>query len=64
VIAELNAGVFGGKIVTEVKPLDVCYPAGEYHQGFYRNNPNQGHCMAVVGPKVAKFRNLLADLLQ
>lgn len=63
VIAELNQSVFGGKIVTEVKPLDVFYPAEEYHQGFYRENPNQGYCMAVVGPKVAKFRKQFAHLL-
>jgi len=64
VIAELNAEVFGGKVVTEVKPLDVFYPAEEYHQGFYRNNPNQGYCVAVVSPKVAKFRKQFAELLQ
>lgn len=64
VIAELNESVFGGKIVTEVTPLDVFYPAEEYHQGFYRANPNQGYCVAVVGPKVAKFRKQFAALLQ
>lgn len=63
VIAEVNASVFDGKIVTEVKPLDVFYPAEEYHQGFYRNNPRQGYCMAVVNPKVAKFRKRFAELL-
>jgi len=63
VIAEVNRDVFGGKVVTEVKPLDVFYPAEEYHQGFYRNNPNQGYCAAVVSPKVAKFRKQFAELL-
>jgi peptide-methionine (S)-S-oxide reductase len=64
VIAELNRSVFGGRIVTEVTPLDVFYPAEDYHQGFYRNNPGQGYCMAVVGPKVAKFRKQFAELLR
>lgn len=63
VIAELNASVFDGRIVTEVTPLDVFYPAEGYHQGFYRNNPMQGYCMAVVGPKVSKFRKQFAELL-
>lgn len=63
VIAELNASVFGGKIVTEVTPAGVFYPAEDYHQGFYRNNPGQGYCVAVVSPKVAKFRKQFADLL-
>jgi peptide-methionine (S)-S-oxide reductase len=63
VIAELNQSVFGGKVVTEVTPLDVFYPAEGYHQGFYRANPTQGYCVAVVGPKVAKFRQKFAHLL-
>ncbi|MCU0702744.1 MAG: peptide-methionine (S)-S-oxide reductase MsrA [Fimbriiglobus sp.] len=63
VIAALNMSVFGGKIVTELTPLDVFYPAEDYHQGFYRNNPMQGYCMAVVSPKVAKFRKQFAGLL-
>jgi peptide-methionine (S)-S-oxide reductase len=63
VIAELNASVFGGRIVTEVTPAGVFYPAEGYHQGFYRNNPTQGYCMAVVSPKVAKFRKQFAELL-
>jgi peptide-methionine (S)-S-oxide reductase len=62
-IAELNQSVFGGAIVTEVTPAGVFYPAEDYHQGFYRNNPMQGYCMAVVSPKVAKFRKRFADLL-
>jgi peptide-methionine (S)-S-oxide reductase len=62
VIAELNASVFDGKIVTELTPADVFYPAEAYHQGFYRNNPTQGYCMAVVGPKVSKFRKQFAEL--
>lgn len=63
VIAELNASVFGGRIVTEVTPAGVFYPAEGYHQGFYRNNPTQGYCIAVVSPKVAKFRKQFAELL-
>ena len=63
VIADLNRSVFGGGIVTEVTPAGVFYPAEGYHQGFYRANPTQGYCMAVVGPKVAKFRQKFAALL-
>ncbi len=63
VMAELNATVYAGKIVTELTALDVFYPAEGYHQGYYRTNPGQGYCIAVVGPKVAKFRKRFADLL-
>ncbi len=56
-IAELNAaGVWDRPIVTEVVPFRVFYPAEAYHQGYFRSNPNQGYCQAVVAPKVAKFR--------
>ena len=48
--------LFDAPIVTEVRPLDVFYPAEDYHQDYFRQNPNQPYCRAVVGPKLAKFR--------
>jgi len=57
VIAELNAaGVWPAPIVTEVVPLTAFYPAEKYHQEYYRRNPNQPYCRAVISPKVDKFR--------
>jgi peptide-methionine (S)-S-oxide reductase len=56
-IAKLNADkVFPDPIVTEVTPLTTFYAAEEYHQGYYRRNPGQGYCQAMIGPKVAKLR--------
>ena len=56
-IAEIeHAGVFDAPIVTEVAPFTVFYPAEEYHQDYFRRNPEQGYCRAVIAPKVAKFR--------
>ena len=43
-------------LVTEITPLDVFYPAEEYHQHYFARNPGQGYCRAVVAPKVAKAR--------
>lgn len=51
-----SEGWYGKPIVTEVSPIDIFYPAEDYHQSYYENNPNQGYCRAVVAPKVAKFR--------
>jgi peptide-methionine (S)-S-oxide reductase len=48
--------LFDAPIVTEVRPLDTFYPAEDYHQDYFRQNPNQPYCRAVVGPKLAKFR--------
>ncbi|NPV55834.1 MAG: peptide-methionine (S)-S-oxide reductase MsrA [Anaerolineae bacterium] len=43
-------------IVTELVPLQAFYPAEDYHQEYFANNPGQGYCQFVVAPKVAKFR--------
>ncbi len=57
VIADLTVdALWPDPIVTEVEPLDAFYPAEEYHQEYFRRNPYQGYCRAVVAPKVAKFR--------
>jgi len=57
VIAELNgAHLWDRPIVTEVTPFEVFYPAEDYHQEYYENNPEQGYCRVVIAPKVAKFR--------
>lgn len=57
-------GPWDAPIVTEVVPLDVFYPAEEYHQQYYRNNPAQGYCQAIIAPKVAKARLVFIDRLK
>ncbi len=66
VIAELNAaGIWDAPIVTEVTPFTAFYPAEEYHQEYYQQNPSQPYCQVVIAPKVAKFRKeYLAQLKQ
>jgi peptide-methionine (S)-S-oxide reductase len=54
--------LFGSPVVTEVLPLANYWPAEEYHQDFFEKNPNQGYCVAVAGPKVAKFRKTFTEL--
>ena len=51
-------------IVTQVAPLTAFYPAEGYHQGYYRNNPDQPYCRAMVAPKVAKLRQKYAARLK
>jgi peptide-methionine (S)-S-oxide reductase len=50
------AGVFDDPIVTELAAAADFFPAEDYHQNYFRQNPNQGYCRAVIAPKVAKFR--------
>jgi peptide-methionine (S)-S-oxide reductase len=64
-IAELNAaGIWDAPIVTQVEPLSAFYKAEVYHQDYFRNNPAQPYCQAVVAPKVAKFRKQFAHKLK
>lgn len=51
-------------IVTEIAPLDTFYPAEDYHQEYFANNPYQGYCQVVIAPKVAKFRKQYAQRLK
>ena len=53
--------IFGKPIVTEVLPIANYWPAEDYHQDYFEKNPNQGYCVAVAGPKVAKFRKTFAS---
>lgn len=65
IIAEITAeGIYDAPIVTEVTAFDKFWPGEDYHQEYFANNPNQPYCMAVVAPKVAKFRQKFAERLK
>ena len=59
-----DEGLYSGKIVTEVTPFTNFYPAEDYHQEYFANNPYAGYCMAIVAPKVRKFRQKYTDRLK
>jgi peptide-methionine (S)-S-oxide reductase len=50
---------FDKPIVTEIVPLKHFYKAEGYHQDYYRSNPYQPYCQAVIRPKVEKFEKKL-----
>ena len=64
VIKELDAeGLYGDPIVTEVTPLDVFYPAEDYHQAYYeRNRDRNPYCRIVIDPKVQKLLSSYGEL--
>ncbi len=65
IIAEINAEkMWPNPIVTEVSKMDKFYVAEDYHQEYYANNPFQPYCMAVVAPKVTKFRKHFTERLK
>ncbi len=58
-IAQLEkSDKFGRAIVTEIEPLDEFYEAEDYHQDFYKRNPNQQYCRFVIQPKLNKVEEV------
>ena len=45
-------------VVTEIVPSPVFYPAEDYHQDYFRRNPNQGYCTFVIRPKLKKLNKI------
>jgi peptide-methionine (S)-S-oxide reductase len=65
VIADLNRQkIWPRPIVTQIVPVAPFYRAEDYHLGYYRENPTQPYCQAVIEPKVVKFRQKFADKLK
>jgi peptide-methionine (S)-S-oxide reductase len=52
---------FNSPIATEIVPLEKFYPAEDYHQDFYRENPMHPYNMAVIRPKLEKLKGKLGE---
>ena len=64
-ILQANAArIWGSRIVTEVTAAVTFFPAETYHQDYFRRNPDQGYCLAVIAPKVLKFQKDFGDKLR
>ncbi|MGE5217448.1 MAG: peptide-methionine (S)-S-oxide reductase MsrA [Chloroflexota bacterium] len=64
-IKELDEGkIFKAPIVTTLEPLVDFYPAEDYHQKFYANNPYQPYCQYMIPPKLGKLHKQFAALLK
>jgi peptide-methionine (S)-S-oxide reductase len=42
-------------IITEISPFMEFYKAEDYHQNYYKDNPEKSYCSLVIAPKVRKF---------
>ena len=52
-------------IVTTIEPLGEWYPAEDYHQEYFARVGDQNpYCVAVVAPKLRKFRKSYAERLK
>ncbi len=65
VIDEINAAkIWDAPIVTQVVPFNALYKAEDYHQEYFKLNPEQPYCRVVIAPKVAKFRDHYREKLK
>lgn len=53
-----KSGTWKNPLVTEIVPFTKFYPAEDYHQNYFRDNPNQGYCRVVIAPKLNKFEKV------
>ncbi|WP_281555908.1 peptide-methionine (S)-S-oxide reductase MsrA [Thalassomonas sp. RHCl1] len=56
--------VWPDPVVTQLEPLSTFYSGEAYHQDYFRNNPENQYCQAVVSPKLAKFKQTFAAKLK
>ncbi len=62
--AASEAKLWDDPIVTEISPISMYYPAEDYHQNYFNDNPQNTYCTYVVGPKVEKFKKKFAEKLK
>jgi peptide-methionine (S)-S-oxide reductase len=64
-IKELEvAKTYKNPIVTTLEPLREFYPAEDYHQKFFANNPYQPYCQYTIPPKLNKLHKQFSQLLK
>lgn len=58
------AGVYPNPIVTEITPIDIFYPAENYHNDYFNLHGDQQYCKLVIQPKVEKFKQVFQKKLK
>ena len=48
--------MFRDPIVTEISEIQKFYPAEDFHQNYFKKNPNAGYCTYVIRPKLQKLK--------
>jgi peptide-methionine (S)-S-oxide reductase len=51
-----QSGLYVDPIITAIMPLIAFYSAEDYHQDYYRLNPNAPYCQVVIKPKLDKLK--------
>ncbi|WP_455368856.1 peptide-methionine (S)-S-oxide reductase MsrA [[Eubacterium] cellulosolvens] len=56
--------IWTNPIVTQSEPYQKFYKAENYHQEYYKNNPEQSYCRIIIEPKISKLRKKYFDKLK
>jgi len=56
--------MWDGEIVTTLQPLEIFWPAEEYHQDYFSKNPGNAYCQSVVTGKMTKTRTAFTEYLK
>lgn len=59
-----ESGLYSDPIVTSIEKLDKFYSAEDYHQNYFKNNPEQAYCQINIKPKIEKVHKLFKHLLR
>jgi peptide-methionine (S)-S-oxide reductase len=59
-----QSGIYTNPIVTEIIEFEKFYPAEEYHQDYFSQNPNQPYCSFTIDPKVKKFKKQFKEKIK
>ncbi len=58
-----NSLTDGSRVVTQIAPLGVFFPAEEYHRDYFKNNASASYCQLIIEPKIEKVRKRFAELV-
>lgn len=65
IIKELtDSHAYTSPVVTTIEPLIKFYEAEDYHKNYYKRNQDQPYCMVVINPKIKKFKEKFASLIE
>ncbi len=65
IVTELNESkAYSNPIVTTIEPLGEFYEAEDYHKNYFERNQGQPYCQVIIAPKLKKFKEKFASLIQ
>ena len=56
--------IWPNPMVTELSPIEIFYPAEDYHQNYFNEHGEQPYCQIVIKPKVEKLKKLFGNKIK